>query len=127
MTKDMTSLQSSIRDTIDDLGQTIVITPITLTLTGKYGDKTESNGTPVSTVGVPYTYFKERFNFIPVGDLVEGDMLLIIKDNETIAVESSNVRYKVTVDSVDYDVVTLEDYNIANLTVAKQLTLRKRI
>jgi hypothetical protein len=50
-----------------------------------------------------------------------------MKDNETIGVESSNIRYKVTVDSVDYDVVTLEDYNIANLTVAKQVTLRKRI
>jgi len=96
MAKDVTSFRSLISDIIDDLGSTITITPISITIDNKYGDKTESDGTPVSTKAVPYDYIASRYNFLTVGDLQEGESAFIIKYDESIAVLSSDTRYKVS-------------------------------
>lgn len=126
MTIDMTNIRNSVSGVIDDYGSDITITPMTLT-TDKWGDKTESDGTPVSTVGVPYDLFSERFNFITPGDLLEGDLRIIVKYDETIYVETGDTRYKITFDSQDYDVVSVEDYDVADITIAKEVVGKKRI
>ena len=122
----ITNAQSSVDNVIDTYGSTVVITPMTNT-EDKWGDKTESDGTPVSTLGIPYNIMSERFNFIPAGDLVEGDIILILKNDETIYAQNGEVRYKITFDSIDYDVISVEDYDVADTTLAKQVVCRKRI
>ena len=111
---------------IDDLGSTITITPLTITR-DKWGDKTESSGSAVATVGLPYDIFSEKYNFQMVGDLDEGDTIVIIKYDETVATQASDVRYKLTFDSIDYDVISIEDYDISGITLAKQIICKKRI
>jgi len=122
----MTKTRSSIRKIIEKYGSTITITPITIT-TDKWGDKTETDGTTVSTVGIPYDIMSERFNFQMPGDLVEGDMIMILKDDETVDSPTDNIRYKITFDSQDYDVISVEDYDVSDITLAKQVTCKKRI
>lgn len=126
MVLDLTNTRNSVTDMIDTYGSTVTITPMSLTQ-DKWGDKTESDGTPVVTVGIPYDIFSERFNFLTVGDLTEGDTLIIVKYDETIYAQSSDTRYKITFDSVDYDVISVEDYDVANITLAKQIVCKKRI
>jgi hypothetical protein len=125
MTIDMTKSRSSIRNLIDSYGSTTTITPMTITK-DKWGDKTESDGSDVDTVSIPFDIFSEKFNFKQVGDINEGDLTLIIKDTETIAAESEEIRYKITFDSIEYDVTSVEDYDISGITLAKQIIVKKR-
>ena len=121
----MTKSRSSIRNLIDSYGSTTTITPMTITK-DKWGDKTESDGSDVDTVSIPFDIFSEKFNFKQVGDINEGDLTLIIKDTETIAAESEEIRYKITFDSIEYDVTSVEDYDISGITLAKQIIVKKR-
>ena len=126
MTIDMTKTRSSIDGVIDNYGSTITITPLTISR-DKWGDKTESAGSAVATVGIPYDIMSERFNFQAIGNLEEGDTIIIIKYDETIATQSSDIRYKITFDSIDYDVTSIEDYDVAGITLAKQIIAKRRI
>ena len=126
MTINMTKTRGTIRKVIEDYGSTITITPMTIAL-DKWGDKTETTGTPVSTVGVSYDYFTARFNFQPAGNLTEGDVIIIIKDDETITTQSGSTTYKVTYNSVVYNIISVEDYKVADTILAKQIILKKRI
>ena len=125
MTIDMTNARRTIRKLVDDYGTAITITPMTLAK-DKWGDKTETTGTPVVTVGVSFNIMADKFNYQPMGDISDADLIVIIKDDETIAAESGSTRYKVTYESVLYDVVSLEDFDLAGLTLAKQIILKKR-
>jgi len=125
MTIDMTKTRTSISGVIDDYGSAVTITPLTLAK-DKWGDKTETAGTPVVTVGIPYDYFVNRFNYKSVGDIVDGDFIVIIKYDETIAAQAGEVRYKMTYSAVEYDVTSVEDYVISGLVLAKQIICKKR-
>jgi|TARA_Y100000034_G_C6849013_1_gene384959 hypothetical protein len=122
---DMTKTRNSIRKVIDNYGSTITITPITIS-TDKWGDKTESDGTPVETVGISYDYFTARYNFQPIGNMSEGDFIIIVKDDESITTQSGSTIYKMTYNSVNYDVISVEEYEVANVVLAKQVILKKR-
>jgi len=123
---DMTKTRNSIRKVIESYGSTITITPYTVT-NDKWGDKTESAGTPVETVGISYNNFTSKFNFQPVGNLSEGDFIIIIKDDETIATQEGINFYKMTYNSIIYNVISVEEYEVANVVLAKQVILKKRI
>jgi hypothetical protein len=123
---DMTKTRNSIRKVIESYGSTITITPYTVT-NDKWGDKTESDGTPVDTIGISYNNFTSRFSFQPVGNLSEGDFIIIIKDDETIATQEGSNFYKMAYNSITYDVLSVEEYEVANVVLAKQVILKKRI
>jgi len=126
MTLDMTNVRDSVRKVVDNYGSTAVITPITISK-DKWGDKAEVDDTAVNTVGIGYDEFTSRYNFHKLGNLTEGDLILILKDDETIDTQSSSTIYKITYNSIDYDVVSVENYRISNTIIAKQVTLKKRI
>lgn len=126
MTKDMTGARAQIRNVIDTYGSNIQITPITVSY-DSYGDKTETDGTPVDVKAIPFEYFRARYNFQPVGDIQEGDFIMIIRDDETIAMQSSTTIYKVVLDDTAYLVESIEDFDLADITLAKQVILRKRL
>jgi len=123
---DMTKTRNSIRKVIDNYGSSITITPITISK-DKWGDKTESDDTPVSTVGIGYDYFSSRFNFQPIGNMSEGDFIIIIRDDETITTQSGTTIYKMTYNSEEYNVLSVEEYEVADVVLAKQVILKKRI
>ena len=122
----MTKTRDTITNVINSYGSSVTITPLTLSFS-KYGDKTESTGTPVSTVGVTYDIFSTRMNIQPMGKVPEGDLMVIIKYNETVTAPSGATEYKVTYNGVEYSVSSVEDYVVANTTLAKNLILKKRL
>jgi len=126
MVVDMTKTRNSIRKVIDNYGSTVVITPMTIS-NDKWGDKTESDGAQVSTVGISYDSFVARYNFQPAGNLTEGDVIIILKDDETITTQTGSTIYKVTYNSKDYEVVSVEEYVVGDVDLAKQVILKERI
>lgn len=79
----------------------------------------------ISTVGIPYNIFSGSFNYQPVGDISEADLVLLLKDSETVA-PSGDIRYKVTYKTVDYDIISVENIKLNDVVLAKQLILKKR-
>lgn len=79
-----------------------------------------------TSVGVPYDIMVNTFNFQRVGDLVEADLILIVKDTEDVFASNSERRMYITYKNVDYDVISVEKYMIKNVTLAKQVMLKKR-
>lgn len=125
MTNDLTGVRTNISNVIDELGSAIIITPLIITV-DKWGDKLEATGIPVNTVGIPLNYIVFKYNFQKPGDLQEGESVVVIKYDETVYIINSDTRYKVEIDSVEYDVVRIEDYDVADITLAKKLIIKKR-
>ena len=125
----MVGARNSIRNLIDTYGSTVTITLIIITK-DKWGDKTETPGAPTTMLAIPYDILPDKFNFQPVGDISEGDVVMIIRDDETtVFLESAGatgIRTKLTYESIDYDIISFEDYDLSGITLAKQIILRKR-
>lgn len=79
-----------------------------------------------TTTGLPYNIFSGRFDKKEVGDINEGDLTLILKNDETIHTEESNIRYIVTYNSIDYDVTSVEHLKVDGSIVAQQVNLVRR-
>jgi len=113
--------QTIISNAIDTYGSTITITPITIT-TNTRGDDTESAGTPVVTVAVPFNYFDFMYAFQKFkANMNQGEVSIIIKDSETIDEED-----KITYNSKDYSIREIQPFEIQDVVLAKQLLLRER-
>lgn len=113
--------QTIINTAITTYGSSITITPLTVTLNTR-GDETESAGTPVSTVAVPFDYFSFMGQMVPFNkELDVGETKLIIKAAETI-----DKNDKVTFNSQDYRVTSIQPFEIQDVVLAKQITLMLR-
>jgi len=123
---DMSKTRDSIRVVITTYGSTMSITPETLAF-DKWGDKTITTGDVVNTIGINYNYFPTRLNIQPIGKVTESDIIIIIKDTETITAPSGGTQYKVVFNTVTYDVTEVEDYIVNNVTLAKQVVCKKRL
>lgn len=124
MALDATKIRSSVRSVIDTYGSTITIVKYVIT-SDKWGDTTEGSGTSTPTIGVPYDIFIGRFNFQKVGGINDGDLTIIVKDDEDIDTVGTPNRYRLTYNSVNYKVVSVEDYDLADVTLAKQIICKK--
>jgi len=122
----MTGARSQIRQVITDLGTEVFFIPITVSI-NSYGDKTETEGVGVSVQAIPAEYFKGRYNYQPVGNINEGDVILIIRDDETLDIRDGSTIYTIELDDSIYQVDSIEDFDIANITLAKQVILKKRL
>jgi len=88
----------------------------------EYGSEINVTETSTSIRIVPYNLFGGRVNYLPFGDLQEGDMDAVVPYNTTVF-----MKQKVTFKSVDYEVKTFEDYYVENNMVAIALRLSKII
>jgi hypothetical protein len=112
--------QTQIRSKIDDFGSTIVIIPVTRTFS-KFGDKTETLGIAIDTVGIPYNNLIPDWMRNAFGDTPINSNLMIVKDNESITIGDI-----VVYSDVDYEVIKIEDFPLKDTVLAKQLTLTQK-
>lgn len=122
----MTKTRDAIRSVIENYGTAITIDRYVHTK-DKWGDWSKGTKTQVTTVGIPYNYFRDRFGFQPVGDMLEGDMKIIIKDDDIALPHNITVtdeyRYEMTYDSKTYRVIACETFIVADVVLAKEVTM----
>jgi hypothetical protein len=121
----LTGVRKSVRSIVDDYGSPITLHPIDIT-TDKWGDKTELSTNTTTTVGIPYDIMVDKFNFQPIGDISDADLILIVKDTEDVFVDVGDRRMFITYKSVDYEVISVEKFIVKDITIAKQLIAKKR-
>ncbi len=113
--------QTIINSAITTYGSTITITPITVALNTR-GDETETTGTPVSTVAVPFDYFSFMGQMVPFNKEQDvGETKLIVKSAEVI-----DKNDKITFNSVVYRVMSIQPFEIQDVVLAKQINLMLR-
>jgi hypothetical protein len=125
MAIDMTKTRDAIRSVIDNYGTAITIDRYIHTK-DKWGDWSKGTKTSVTTVGIPYNYFRDRFGFQPVGDMLEGEMKLIIRDDDVAlphVAGATDYRYELTYDSKTYRVIATETFIVAGIVLAKEVTM----
>lgn len=95
----------------DVLGSNVTITPVSFDSGsfGGYSSQTETEGTPVQTVAVPYNKTKFSLSYRSFGDLEEGEIMMVFRYDTTI-----EKRYKVTYDSQEFRVVEKRDIPLNN-------------
>lgn len=95
---------------------------------------------PTTTVGITYDFIAGRLNQVPAGSLTEGDLTILIKDNEDIPLIvgdnfplefpitfGNKAYYKLTYKSVDYDVLSIKRFKLQEEILAKEIKLKRRI
>ena len=104
------------------LGSTVSITPITRTSGnfGGYSDKSESDGTAVTTIAVPYNKTKFSLNYQSFGNLAEDEIMMVFRYDEVL-----DKNYKVTYDSQTWRIKELKDIPLNNGIVAYICKLKK--
>ena len=108
---------------ITQFGSDIILTPVTIAA-GTYGGYvagTNTDGTPVSTVGIPSNYTTDADGKI-IGRLETGDLTMVIKYSETV-----DKDYKVTWLSNTYSVKEIKSVSLQSTIVAKRLILSRRL
>jgi hypothetical protein len=118
-----TSFQSAIRKLIDDFGNTVSLysySGVTKT-ENEEGDVTITDWkTATSTPAVDGDNRKEVLELAPMGKESVGDDTIIFRDDVTIAIND-----RVTKDSVNYRVDSIEPTRIQDTTVAQFVTISR--
>jgi len=121
-----TALKSQVESIINNpnFKSTITITPRAQTIGtfGGYNAVNENASASFTINAVPSQSFKDKLNFLGIGNLSTGDMRLIIKSGESI--DSTD---KVTFQSINYDISEIRDIPFNDVIVAKALILTKRL
>jgi hypothetical protein len=89
-------------------------------------DDVFKGGGVTTSVGIPYDIMVDKFNFQPVGDIGDGDLILLVKDSEDVFIQDSEKYMYITYKTIDYDVVSFEKFMLKDVTIAKQLVLKRR-
>lgn len=101
---------SSIRNKLEakvfsKIGSTVVLSALTSESTDKWGDATPTYAAGTNVTAVPYDYVVDRLNYQPFGDLREGEVVMIFKYDQALDTDD-----KITYNSVDYQVLEVEDF-----------------
>ncbi len=86
----------------------------------EYGAKINVAETSTSIRIVPYNLFAARVNYLPFGDLNEGDMDAVVPYDTIVT-----IKQKVSLLNVDYEVKAYENYLVENGIVAVYIRLSK--
>ncbi len=118
------SVRNRIRKVIDNpsLKSIITLNPITRTKGSNsgYGQPTEAEGTNVSVNSIPSNYTKTRIGLEKMGDLKEGDLRVLIRDDQTIDTDD-----KVTFQSQSYLIREIKQIFFNDVVIAQAITLSK--
>jgi len=121
-----TAIKKQIEAIIDNVNfrSTVSVTPKTPTAGsfGGYEAGSENALTAFNINAVPSQFFKDRLNFLGLGNLSTGDMRLVIKSGETLDNDD-----KVTFQSTAFDIAEIRDIPFNDVIVAKVLILTKRL
>ena len=107
-----------------NLGSSLTRTAVTRGNTGSggYGGETEVDGSTTAVNCIPSRYIKDkRMEDSNFGDLDEGEIALLIKGAQTMSQDD-----KITFESVDYRIRTIEPIELNDVVIAKRLILSKK-
>lgn len=120
------SMRSAVTTAITMLGSTVTITPYTKSSDdGGYTGQTETDGTPVTAIAVPFAEAKRQIK-LEFGDLERAGLQLVVKYSETFDIEG-DTHYKITWQTDIYDITNIDRFSIGDVLIAHILTLGKRI
>ena len=115
-------IRTQIRTTISraDIRSTLTLTPITRTTgsEGGYNQPTLTTGTARTVYAIPANYVKRRVSFQKFGDLREGEIRFLIRDDETVDTDD-----RVTFESQTYHIREIKPIYFNEVTVAQSITL----
>src|SRR6056297_655517 len=93
----------------------IIITPVTESVSGSeygYGGTSRTDGTPVSTVGVPYGYVSGDRQYNSFGLNAEGETRIAVKPSETIK-QGDTITF--TTSDQTFEVLKVAEYPYNNI------------
>lgn len=104
----LTSVQNKIDTKIfgsKGLASDVVRHPYSEQSVDKWGDATITYDTSETVKAVPYSMIDKRKDFQPFGDVVEGEIIMAFKHDQTL-----NEKDKIVFDSKDYYVREIEKF-----------------
>lgn len=109
------------QDLIEAYGNTIVIrSPGTVTY-DEWGEPVPASQVDVTTIGVTDQYTIAQMRLTQFGRLQEGQSIVIIKADESV-----DENYTLLLDSVEYNVISIEKLQAADVVVALVLTVASK-
>jgi hypothetical protein len=117
-TEEITQAKAEITDLIDDYGNTLTIRSEGTVTQDEWGQPVPSAQVDVVTVGVTDNYFTTSIALVSAGRLKEGESIVILKGDETV-----DKTYTLLLNSVEYNIINIEDLEAADVLVARILTV----
>ena len=122
------SVRTQINNLINNkiLRSTVTITPITKNK-GDYGGYTavsDTEGTPVTTYGIPANYIKNISGF-ELGKVRTGTVKVAVKASEDI--DEDNFDYKITWQGSDWELISVDRPFLNDVIIVQILELKKKL
>lgn len=120
---DATTFRNKLTSTINENGSTVVIIPKTKTV-GSYGgyeEVTDTEGTSVSTLGLPSSSLIQRGGE-PFGKLKEGECTIVLKYDEIVEKD-----YEVTWKEDNYKVQEIKKVRMQDTIIGIRVKLSRNI
>ena len=116
-TREFNSAQKEITDVLNNYGNTITVTPITLSEeTDEWGEYTRTPGTPFETSSVTYDTETLRRDFGNSVILNAGESMLLVKYDVTI-----NPNDYISMEGNEYKVKSSEPLKAADILIAQMI------
>lgn len=120
------SVRNQVRSLIADanLRSELTLTPKTVSLgsRGGYEQNTEADGTERIVFCIPSNYVKNRTGLFKFGDLKEGEVRFLIRDDEVL-----DTNDEVTFDGNTYHVRLIREIFFNEVTIAIGVTLSRKL
>jgi len=117
-TAEFTSARDEITGVLNDYGNTIEVTPVTvdITDTDEWGEYSSTEGTPFNTSAVTYDTEQLKKDFGQSVILSSGESMLLVKYDVTI-----NPNDTIGIDGNEYKAISIEPLKAADVLIAQML------
>lgn len=119
----LTTLQNKINTKIfTRLGSTVVRTPYSSESIDKWGDETVTYGDNENVTAVPYNFISAKDDFMPFGELADGEIVMAFKHSQTLSINDLIVYDSKTFIIKEIEKFPLSDGNVLKVArMAEQL------
>jgi len=111
-------IKAAFTKVINAWGSDVTLTPEASATDDAWGEPVVVDGTPVITLGVLDTNIIAKMNLGSQGRLKSGELMLILKGDETI-----DETFKITISGTDYNILSLDRTTAANTVIVYQIVL----
>ena len=119
-TTQMQKIRDRVSSLIDDYGNTVLLTTEGNTTYDAWGEPSLSSQVETTTVGVTDNRVIAQMQLGSFGRIKGGESIVLLKGTETV-----DESYTITMDSVVYNIMNLEKFEAANVTVAYRVAVQK--
>ena len=118
-TAEIEGIRSEIETALTDAyGNTITLRSAGTITYDEWGEPVKASQVDTSAVGVNDNYLIARMNLTQFGRLKEGESIVIVKYSEPV-----DETYTIVMNSVEYNVMSIENLKAADVVVAKVITV----